>query len=153
MNLSRLKRSADNLLNAIAEGTVGDSAVFREKYQTTLQQRDHVQRLIKIVEQLIRDEIRSISEIDAGIAASRLRNRLETASKEVQKRLLRALIGEIVVHPDTILIRGPGPALAETADAARISEDFPVSAVQVLTVNGGPGWIRTSDQTVMSGRL
>ena len=77
----------------------------------------------------MKDEVRPISEMDAEVAARRLRNRLETAPKEVQKRLLRALIGQVVVHPDLIEVEGPEPALAETADAARRSEDFPLSQV------------------------
>lgn len=47
------------------------------------------------------------------------------------KRLLRALIGEVTVTGDEIVVRGPEPALAETADAARRSEDFPLSAVHI----------------------
>ncbi len=131
-NLTRLKAAANNLLGAVAEGMVGDSDLFREKLQTTIEQRDHVQRLIDIEEQQIKEEIRPVSEIDAETTARRLRNRLEAAPKEVQKRLLRALIAEIVVKPDEIVIRGPEPALAETADVARRSEDFPLSAVHTF---------------------
>ncbi len=131
-NLTKLKAAANNLLGAVAEGMVGDSDLFREKLQTTIEQRDHVQRLIEVEEKQMADSVRPISEMDAEVAARRLRNRLETAPKEVQKRLLRALIGEIVVKPDLIEIRGPEPALAETADAARRSEDFPLSAVHAF---------------------
>ena len=53
-------------------------------------------------------------------------SRLETAPKEVQKRLLRTLVGPVVVHPDQIEVEGPEPALAETA---RRPEDFPLSQV------------------------
>jgi len=91
-NLGRLKLAANNLLTAVAEGTVGDSDLFREKLQTTLEQRHQVQRLIEIEEQQLKDEIRPVSEMDAEVAAERLRNRLRSAPKEVQKRLLRALI-------------------------------------------------------------
>ena len=132
LNLTSLKRNADNLLNAVAEGTVGDSDHFRDKYQRTLQQRDHVQRLVQIEEQQMKDEMRAISDLDAEVAACRLRIRLESASKEFQKRLLRALIGEIVVYPDQIIIRGPDPDLADTANAALESEDFPLPPVQAF---------------------
>ncbi|MES2292908.1 MAG: recombinase family protein [Pseudomonadota bacterium] len=128
-NLTRLTAAANNLLGALAEGVVGDSGLFRDKYQKTLEQRDQVQRLLEIEEQQLKDEIRPLSAEEGELAAARLRQRLAGAEKEVQKRLMRALIGEIVVFPDEIVIRGPEPALAETAFGAVGGQEFPLSAV------------------------
>jgi hypothetical protein len=41
------------------------------------------------------------------------------------------LIREVVVSPETIVIRGPEAALAETADAARVSEEFELSPIHI----------------------
>ncbi len=128
-NLTRLTTAANNLLGTLAEGTIGDSALFRDKYQQTLEQRDQAQRLLEIEERQLKDEMRPLSDEESEVAAARLRQRLVGAEREVQKRLFRAIIGEIVVFPDEIVIRGPEPALAETALSAVESEEFPLSAV------------------------
>jgi hypothetical protein len=47
----RLTAAANNLLGALADGVIGDSALFRDKYQKTLEQRDQAQRLLEIEEQ------------------------------------------------------------------------------------------------------
>ncbi|HVV26641.1 MAG TPA: hypothetical protein VHC40_01625 [Rhizomicrobium sp.] len=72
------------------------------KYQSILDQRSALQRLIDTEEQLVRDQIRPITDSEAETIASRLRERLENAPKEIKKRLLRATVGDVVVRPDEI---------------------------------------------------
>ena len=112
---ARLTSSASKLLEAVADGLVSDDGIFKEKYQSILEQRSALQRLIDTEEQLVRDQIRPITDSEAQTIVVRLRERLENAPKELKKRLLRATVGDVVVRPDEIEIVGPYDALAETA--------------------------------------
>lgn len=122
---ARLTSGATKLLDAIAEGVVTDDALFKAKYQSILDQRQSLQRLIDTEEHLLRDQIRPITEMEADTLVARLRERLWQAPPEVQKRLLRALVEVVIVDPSEIIIRGSDEALAETASASQVPEWVP----------------------------
>src|SRR5579871_2275113 len=82
-------------------------------------------RLIESEEKLLAEQIQPLDGLKAEVVVARLKAMLGTAPKQHQKRLVRAVVGEVVIRPDEIVIAGPDDALAETADAA-LKPDFPL---------------------------
>jgi hypothetical protein len=136
---AQLTTRAKKLLTAVGDGLVKDDGIFKEEYQNVLDERVNLQRLIDTEERLLRDQIKPITQMGAEQVAARLRERLAQAPKALQKRLVRALVDEVVVSPGEIVIHGPHDGLAETASGAK-EPTFPRGAkVHAFGRNWLPG--------------
>ena len=128
--LGRLTAAAKRLLDAVMINLVCKDDQFKEIYIETKEQREHVMRLIETEEKLVQDAILPISQMDAEMICTKLRQKLITAPKAQQKRLVRAIVGRVLVDTDTITIGWPEPAIADLADDIRTGRDLSLTPVQ-----------------------
>jgi DNA invertase Pin-like site-specific DNA recombinase len=137
-NLARLRKELkavekyiSNMLDVVAKGVVQDDEMFSDKYRALGEQRASLVRLIESAERLMAEQIKPLDRVSAEQAAQVLKSRIQSAPKHQQKRLVRAIVGEVTVAPDEITIVGLEDCLAETAMAASLP-DFPLrNAVRV----------------------
>lgn len=113
--LSQVNKRIRNLLDAVAEGTVKESDLFKEKIEEAETERADLQRLIDAQERQVKEALKPITIDQAKIAAGRLKRLLEDAPPGLKKRYIRAFVSEIVVGKAEIIISGPKDALAEAA--------------------------------------
>jgi DNA invertase Pin-like site-specific DNA recombinase len=123
--LKSAEKAAERLLDAVSKGVVSDDEMFRSKYRSLCDQRTSVIRLIESDEKLLAEQIQPLDGLKAEAVVARLKGMLETAPKQQQKRLVRAVVGEVVVCPDEIVIAGAEDSLAEAANAA-LKPGFPL---------------------------
>ncbi len=119
--LSQVNKRIRNLLDAIADGTIKDSDLFKEKMQEGETERADLLRLIEGQEAQAKSALEPITIAQAKVAAERLRTLLRDAPPEMQKRYIRAFVSEIVVGKSEIVISGPKDALAEAVSGDNLA--------------------------------
>lgn len=119
--LSQVNKRIRNLLEAIAEGTVKETDLFREKMQEAETERADLLRLIEAQEAQTKSALKPITIDQAKIAAVRLKRLLEEAPADLRKRYIRAFVSEIVVGKSQIVITGPKDALAEATSSDNLA--------------------------------
>jgi DNA invertase Pin-like site-specific DNA recombinase len=119
--LSQVNKRIRNLLDAIAEGAVKDSDLFKEKMQEAETERADLIRLIDAQERQVKEALKPITIDQAKIAAARLKRLLDEAPADLKKRYVRAFVSEIVVGKSEIVISGPKDALAEAVSSDNLA--------------------------------
>lgn len=113
--LGRVKNQLRNLVDALADGVIGDTETFRAKMASLEQERADIERLIETQELSASAALKPISLDQAKVAAQTLRKAIMDAPPELKKRYIRAFVSKITVGKDQIRIEGPESALAEAA--------------------------------------
>lgn len=119
--LGQANKRIRNLLDALAEGVVGDSDLFKEKIAEAETERAELLRLIEMQEAQVREALKPITIDQAKIAATRLRRLIGDAPTDLKKRYIRALVSEIVVGKSEIVISGPKDALAKAVSGEALA--------------------------------
>ncbi len=119
--LSQVNKRIRNLLDAVADGTVKDSDLFKEKIEEAETERADLQRLIDAQERQVKEALKPITIDQAKIAATRLKRFLEDAPPDLKKRYIRAFVSEIVVGKTEIVISGPKDAFAEAVSSENLA--------------------------------
>jgi hypothetical protein len=102
-----------NLMNALADGIIEASDIFREKVKSVEADVVRVAALIQDHERVISSRIEEISIEQAHKCAIELREKLKSASPTIQKRIIRSFVSEVHVSNDNIAIVGQKSSLAE----------------------------------------
>lgn len=115
--LKNIEGQIERLLTAVAEGTIGDTSVLRQKLDGLNGRREEC---IGLLESLNSDqpELRQVlSRQQAASMAASLTRKLLDAPRALQKRYVHGLISEIVVDRDKAIISGPPAAIAAAITA------------------------------------
>ncbi|MEZ5920527.1 MAG: recombinase family protein [Parvularculaceae bacterium] len=119
--LAQTNKRIRNLLDALADGAVTETDLFKEKMQEAESERGDILRLIDAQESQAREALKPITIDQAKVAAKKLRRLLEDAPIELKKRYIRAFISEIIVGKSEIIISGPKDALAEAVSSGDVA--------------------------------
>jgi hypothetical protein len=102
-----------NLMDALADGIVESSDIFRAKMKAVQEDVARVTGLIEDHERVISSRIEEISVEQARTFATEMKAKLKAASPTLQKRILRSFVSEVFVLKDNIAIIGQDDAMAE----------------------------------------
>ena len=120
---AEIEKQIDNLLTAIAEGTIPDPALVRDKLSVLQGSRDECIRLLSQIECEAPALRQALSKAQASTVAAKLRRGLLEAPAAVQRRYVRGLISEIVVDSDKAVVCGPKAAIAAAITAGEIKSE------------------------------
>lgn len=129
--LTRVEKGLRAMMDAITSGLIGDDDIFRQKYVALQEERKEAQRLIGMHERNLARSLEPLTDIQAVKAAQRLKEMLLAAAPKLQRRFVRALVGEVVVGPNVATVIGPQTALAEVASNTPLAEAAQASYPQV----------------------
>lgn len=107
------EKKLGNLMDALADGIIEASDLFRAKMKAVQEDVERVAGLIEDHERVISSRIEEISIQQAHAFATEIRAKLKEASPTLQKRILRSFVSEVFVSNDNIAIVGQKSALAE----------------------------------------
>ena len=105
-------RKIKTLMNALADGVVQATDTFRETMATAEAELSRLADLILAQERLLESRIDAISLEEAGKLSTLLRERLLKSSPAMQKRIIRAVVKEVIVTDDQVVIAGAEAELA-----------------------------------------
>ncbi|MFK0299263.1 recombinase family protein [Brevundimonas sp. NPDC090276] len=129
--LTRVEKALRAMMDAITGGLIGDDDIFRQKYGALQEERKEAQRLIAMHERNLARSLEPLTDVQATKAAGRLKEMLLAAAPKLQRRFVRALVGEVVVGPNMATVIGPQSALAEVASNTPPAEAAQASYPQV----------------------
>jgi len=107
------RKKLRNLMDALADGIVDSSDIFREKVRSIESDVARVTGLIEDHERVISSRIEAISVEQADQFTTNLKAKLQSASPALKKRILRSFVSEVYVSNDNIAIVGQKSGLAE----------------------------------------
>ncbi|MEO1137634.1 MAG: recombinase family protein [Pseudomonadota bacterium] len=90
--LGQVNKRIRNLLDALADGLMGESELFKEKMAEAEAEREELLRLIGVQEAQVREALKPITIEQAKIASKHLKRLLEAAPADLKKRYVRAFI-------------------------------------------------------------
>lgn len=111
--LGQVNKRIRNMIDALADGVMGESELFKEKMAEAEAEREEILRLIDAQEAQVRESLKPITIGQAKIASANLKRLIKEASPDLKKRYVRAFVSEIIVGKSEIVILGPKDALAE----------------------------------------
>jgi len=111
--LGHVNKRIRNLPDALADGLMGETELFKEKMAEAEAEREELLRLIEAQESQVRESLKPITIDQAKIASANLKRLIKDAPADLKKRYVRAFVSEIVVGKSEIVISGPKDALAE----------------------------------------
>ena len=117
----RLKtnKKLSNLINALAEGIVEATETFKATVKATEADAERLGKLVVAQEHLLKTRLKAITLEEAGSVAAKLREKLVASAPSLQKRIIRAFVGRVVVSRDEIVITGAKSDLAEVVTGSR----------------------------------
>ncbi len=119
--LGQVNKRIRNLLDALADGLMGETELFKEKMDEAEAEREELLRLIDIQEAQVSESLKPITIEQAKVASFHLKRLLNEAPANLKKRYIRAFVSEIVVGKSEIVISGPKDALAEAISGEPIT--------------------------------
>ena len=111
--LGQVNKRIRNMIDALADGLMGETELFKEKMAEAEAEREEILRLIDVQEAQVRESLKPITIDQAKVASANLKRLLKEAPPDLKKRYVRAFVSEIVVGKSEIVISGPKDALAE----------------------------------------
>ena len=111
--LGHVNKRIRNMIDALADGVMGETELFKEKMTEAEAERGELLRLIDAQEAQVRDSLKPITIEQAKIATANLKRLLKEAPPDLKKRYVRVFVSEIIVGKSEIVISGPKDALAE----------------------------------------
>ena len=115
------ERQIKNLYAALADGTVSDTALFRETLQASEAKREEAVQLLSSLAASNPPLRRTLSKAQAAGLASKLRHALLDAPAPLQRRYVRGLVSNIVVNHDQAVVSGPKEALAAALSTGTVN--------------------------------
>ena len=112
----------DRLHTAVAEGTVTDSTMLRDKLASLNVRREECVQLLRQLDGEAPALRRALSNRQAATIASALKRRLIDAPAVLQRRYVRGLVSEIVVDREKVTISGPKEALAAAVSSSALPD-------------------------------
>jgi hypothetical protein len=129
----QFKSGGGALYDAVADGTVSDTALLKDTLGKLESQRDESMRLQSLLDVDAPPLRRALSKAQALVISGKLRRGLLDAPAPLQRRYVRGLVSNIVVGREKAVISGPKAAIA----AAVTTQPFPAKFV-LLFENGAP---------------
>lgn len=118
--LKNIEGQIERLLTAVAEGTVSETSILRQKLDGLNGRREECIRLLQSLDS-DQPELRQVlSRQQAASMASALTRKLLDAPHALQKRYVHGLVSEIVVDRDKAVISGPPAAIAAAITAGAL---------------------------------
>ena len=118
-----IERQINNLLDAVADGTVPDAEMVRDKLGALKGRRDECTRLLSRLEVETPPLKQALSKAQAAALSAKLRRRFLEAPVPLQRRYVRGLVSEIIVDRDKAVISGPKAAIAAAITAGDIKTE------------------------------
>jgi site-specific DNA recombinase len=115
--LKEIATQIDRLLTAVANGTIPDPNLIRQKLDDLNQRREEAVALLAAVETELPELRQALSNQQATNIATMLRHRLLEAPRPLQRRYVHGLVSEIVVNSERAVISGPKEAVAAAITA------------------------------------
>jgi hypothetical protein len=137
--LKTIEAQVDRLLSAVAEGTVGDTALLRGKLDQLHSRRDECIRLLSIIDMDVPALRQTLSKQQAITIADTLKKRLLDAPQALKRRYVRGLVSNIVVDRDKAVISGPPAAIAAAVTAGSFKQEVR-SSIRDWRADGESHW-------------
>ncbi len=118
--LKETDRQIRNLLDGLAQGIVGDTALFREAMTAQENKRDETIRLLSMLDADAPPLRHALSKAQAATLAAKLHRGLIEAPAPLQRRYVRGLVANIAVDHRKVVITGPKAAIAAAATTGAI---------------------------------
>jgi DNA invertase Pin-like site-specific DNA recombinase len=118
--LKQTKNRIEKLLDAVADGLVEDTEVFRQKFKALEADRENLGGMILGKERTLEQALKPITLEKAEEIASDLRSKLSSADPALKKRYVRAFVAAVIVTPEDVLLLGPNSSLAEVTAGVKI---------------------------------
>jgi len=119
--LEDVNRKIRNLYAALADGTAGDTALFREALHGLESQREETIRLLSLLDIEAPSLRRALSKAQAQAVAAKLKTRLIEAPPPMQRRYVHGLVSEILVDREKAVISGPNATIAAAIAAQALN--------------------------------
>jgi len=110
---ARDRKRLSNLMDALADGTVDSSAMFREKVAEIESDLERLQALIADHERIISSKVREVTEKQATVVARTIREKLSKCSAAMKKRIIRTFVSAVYIGPEKIAVIGTKTDFAE----------------------------------------
>ena len=120
-----IEKQINNLLDAIAAGTIPDADLVRDKLSNLKGRLDESIRLLSRLDVEAPPLKQTLSKAQATALSAKLRRRLLEAPAPLQRRYVRGLVSEILVDSETAIISGPKAAIAAAITAGDIKSAVP----------------------------
>jgi site-specific DNA recombinase len=111
-DLKVIQEQIGRLLEAIADGTIGERSFVRDKLAGLDIRREECVALLSALDRQLPEMRQALSNQQAKSIAADLKRRLLEAPRALQKRYVHGLVSEIVVNRETAVISGPKAAVA-----------------------------------------
>lgn len=118
--LRNIEGQIERLLAAVAEGTISDTSILRQKMDGLNRRREECIGLLESLDAGQPELRHAFSRQQAASMASTLTRRLLDAPRALQKRYVHGLVSEIVVDRDKAVISGPPAAIAAAISAGAL---------------------------------
>ena len=114
-NHKNIEAQIERLLTAVADGSLPDMALLREKVDELNARRDECTQHLTLLDENLPELRQALSNQQARSIAAVLTRRLLDAPKPLQRRYVRGLVTGVLVNKEMAVISGPEAALAACA--------------------------------------
>ena len=118
-------RRVRSLLKAVGSQLIDDDDDFKAEYKLAKEDREKIARMIASHEATIDSKLKSVTAEEAAVIANGLRVKIETADPHLRRRYVRALVSQVFVNADNVVVTGPSSAIAEIASGTPVAEVLP----------------------------
>ena len=148
--LKTAEAQVERLYQALAEGTVSDTALFRANLDRIQARREECIRLLAMIDAEAPAMRQVLSKQQASSLAATLKRRLLEAPKALQRRYVRGLVGDIVVDRDKAVISGTDAAIAAAVTTGTLENDVRSSGRKWRTRRDSNPWPLPSEGSALS---
>ena len=120
----KAKRKLANLISMLAEGTVTATETFKISLKSAESDCERLSGLIGNQKRLLETRIKTITLEEARVTASHLKMQLQQSAASMKKRIIRAIVSEVVITDNGITIVGAKSDLAEIVTGSPIRDSF-----------------------------
>lgn len=113
----------DRLFSAVAEGTIGDTALLRGKLDGLHVRRAECVSLLGMIDAEVPALRQTLSKQQAISIAANLKKRLLDAPQTLKRRYVRGLVSNIVVDREKAVISGPPAAIAAAITSGSFKDE------------------------------
>jgi site-specific DNA recombinase len=121
--LKAIEAQIDRLFSAVAEGTIGDTALLRAKLDGLHARREGCLQLLSVTDAEVPALRQTLSKQQAITMAANLKKRLLDAPQALKRRYVRGLVSNIIVDREKAVISGPPAAIAAAITRGSFSDE------------------------------
>ena len=118
-------RRVRTLLKGLGGGLVDDDDDFKFEYKSAKDDRDKIARMIASHEATIESKLKSVTPEESLRIAEGLRAKIEAADPHLRRRYIRALVSQVFVNADEVVVTGASSTIAEIASGTPVAEVLP----------------------------